>query len=338
MSYARGILTAFAVVIAFAISAAPVRAADPDRLTISTVDFVGDAHRILAQDAIMTPEDFKRFTFRYWAFGRLGMEDVVTGGSDLALVTSFPVVRNFLKEHNENTPPEDRLVVLGNLFLSQDTHFVIADRLSGIRYPIDLQEKTVGVTPNTLSDFVLDRFSQYFGLQPGSVGKAAVPINELLQALSDGAVDAGVAWHPTAQKILNADPERFIRLATGPYHMGTWVIVAKAGTLETKGELITEFLQKLIAAEEMYYNQPATSEQILADRLGLTTEELRPIVSEYTFQLSLNESLVYSMTSILRWMCQGQRELGCAASVRDIIAPELTRRVRPETVRLLGKN
>jgi NitT/TauT family transport system substrate-binding protein len=161
---------------------------------------------------------------------------------------------------------------------------ILASGQSGITTPQELAGVEIGVSENTVIEYVTDRVLENAGLVPEDIVKVAVPrIPDRLNLLQSGELAAGVLPDPTTTLAVLNGATVVIDDSSLP-EVGTSVISFSAATLAEKPEAVRGFLAALEMAVADLNDHPGDYIQMISD-LGmvpatlLETYQLPPYVT-----------------------------------------------------------
>ena len=120
---------------------------------------------------------------------------------------------------------------------------ILAAPGSGLSSPADLKGVPIGVSKNTIIEYVTDRLLTASGLPPNQIAKKSVPvIPERYQLLLQGQVKAATLPDPLAKSALEAGAEAVIDDSIHPQYSVS-VLSFSSQTLKAKANAVRQFLK-----------------------------------------------------------------------------------------------
>lgn len=296
---------------------APARA--PETLTIADASqpvfaliYVAEAKGYLHTEGLQVSYD-------KFLLGRDALAHVIDGKADLATAYNTPVVTR-IYEGND-------ICIVSTLHSSVRSHVIVARRDRGIVSAADLAGKKVGVTSGTTTAFFLSVFLATEGIPPSDVATVPVEPGGYERALTEGTVDALVAYNPysiSLPKVLG--PEQAVLFSSDVW-TETSMLAGRCENLARKREAVVRFLRALVRAQEFVERYPADSIEIVARRLSdrYAEADIRAGWGAFKPQAQLDNVLQTLLTQEAQWL----RDTGKF----DSKVPDFTRRIAAEYLR-----
>lgn len=144
---------------------------------------------------------------------------------------------------------------------------------SPIASPQGLKGATLGISENTIIEYVADRMLELSGVNPGEVQKVAVPqIPERLQLLLAGRLEAAVLPDPFA----TLAEQKGCRVLLDDSKMGTnlsqSVIIFREDSLKAKGQSVKKLLQIYNEAARMVSENPGKYYDLFLEKARIPGE------------------------------------------------------------------
>lgn len=262
-----------------------------------------------------------------YAAGRFALQGLLDGAVDAATTAEFSFMsRSF--DHPE-------LRVLASL-AATEVIALVARRDAGIKTPGDLRGRRIGVTYNTDGHFFLDAFLSLHRIPPESVTAVDLGPDALVDALAAGRVDAVITWEPVVSKAQAALGGKAV---TWPGQGGQetfWVLVTKAGHLDSHGEPLERLLAALLDAARYVAVQPEQTRAALVKRFGLEPDYVARIWPRYRHEVTLPQSLLTILEQGARWKLRAAgRADAPLPNYLDYLHPEPLERAQPRAVTLI---
>lgn len=224
--------------------------------------------------------------------GRAAAELLAQGNVDLAAAADVVFVIGVLKGAD--------LSLAASISASEDSA-IVARRDRGIAAPADLAGKRIGVTFGTSADYFLWAFFTRHKLALESAVLVNLLPGEIAKALAGGAVDAVATWNPIiheARSALGANAAEFTE--PGIYKQ-TFVLFGRGDFARGQPAAMQRLARALLKAEQFMRSQPDEALRIVAERLRIDADALRPAWRNFEFRADLLQSQLVQMEDQARW-------------------------------------
>jgi aliphatic sulfonates family ABC transporter substrate-binding protein len=147
---------------------------------------------------------------------------------------------------------------------------LVARKDSGIKTPVDLAGKRVGLFKETTAQFGLLMILRQHGLHPNQLTLLDMPPEEQLMALANRKIDAAMTWEPWMQRMIH---EANARIVTTEGNVGVYTNVdgysVQRQWLRNHRETAIRFLRALVMANNVVQKDPTIAIHIWARELGI---------------------------------------------------------------------
>ncbi len=265
---------------------------------------------------------------RGYPTGKDALAAVFNGEVDIGTAADVPIAFNSFERND--------FAIFVTIIDSTQHAKVIARKDRNINTPQDLVGKKVATTIGTTAHFFMVTFCTLNGIDTSDVEIVNLKPGEMVEAIVNGDVDAIFAWEP---KILNAQKslgDNAIILPSKVGYMATFNLVSKNDFIESNPQLITKIIKALIKAEEFTNNNREESIDIIASRLETSKEDIDTLWDDYTFRLSLSQTLVITLEDEARWAIKNKlTEATKIPNYLDYIYYNALEKVKPEAVGII---
>ncbi len=227
--------------------------------------------------------------------GKLAMDRLLLGEADLA--TSSETVVMF-----SSFQGREFALLASFVTSSEDVRLIGAKTVDPAR-PLQMRGKRIGMVPASASQYYLDSWLLLQGIDPNEVTRVSLAPDAMESALARGEVDAVVTWEPFAYRTLRAVPQAKAFPNMGSYTLSFNLLVGSRHLGRRDAEL-GKILRALERAEQFIRAQPQQAQALLRLRLELDPPFIDWIWPRTHYQLSLNQSLLYTLESEARWARQ----------------------------------
>jgi NitT/TauT family transport system substrate-binding protein len=166
----------------------------------------------------------------------------------------------------------------------------------------DLANKSIGLTPGTSAQYFFGRFLELNQMNHSQVKIVNIQPNHMVEALSNGTVDAVVTWQPYLYQIHNQMPNNIVEWPAQSGQQVYSVLSAENSWLGTHNKTVTQFLAAISQAENYLQSNPTDVKNFLINQLNYTNDYVESIWPDHKFTLSLDQSLVLIMEDEARWL------------------------------------
>ncbi len=212
---------------------------------------------------------------------------------------------------------------------------IVARKDRGITKPVDLKGRKIAFTAKSPAHYFLDRFLLYQHIDPRAVTIVDLPPLKLIEAISQGSVDAAITWEPYAWRIKQNPAVKVNSWPAQSDQQFSFVLICKTEYAEKHAETARKLFRALNDAELLLRTNPPRARRILAQRLSLDERYLASAWGENIFELSLDHALLLALEDQTRWaIAGGLAPAGKPFNYLKSIYHEPLRSVKPEAVTL----
>jgi len=233
--------------------------------------------------------------------GVAAIDNVLQGTANLAVATEVPFVISVMKGN--------ALAIIATVGNATNDNSIIARRDRAIADARDLAGKKVGVTFGAGSSYFLWTFLIGHKLAPDSIQMVNVPPNRIVEALTNGSVDAVATWQPISLEAQAALGDNAVSLANAGINGTTSVMAGRSEFLKGNAKTIENVARALLKAEQFMRLHPEQTLSLVAKWLRTDVDALRPTWKDFNFRVSLLQTQLTSMEGQSRWaMARGYVE------------------------------
>lgn len=218
-----------------------------------------------------------------FASGRLALDALVGKTVHAATVSEVPVVFAAFQQQ------EVRIICT---FTNSEKHVnLLARRDRGISAPNDLRGKKIAVSLGTAAEYVMDTFLEPYGITRSEIKIVALNPPDTVAAITRGDVDAIFAWQPyiyNAQKQLG---DNAVIFPSGEKYNHPFSIIVMQNHINQGKPELKKLINGLRRAERFMKENREESIIIVANKLGVGTQDIADIWDDYSFQVGLDPNL-----------------------------------------------
>lgn len=310
-----------------ALSCASGRADPPATFSIGTTTSEVNGLILIAEEQGYFRRQGLDVVHQIYPSGVAALEGVFSGEVNLATGSEFAFADQVLAGQD--------LGILAAINRSTLEYLVArADR--GIRTLADLEGKRIGVPLGSRPEFALDRFLLFRGLADAQVVLVDVPVQESVEALVSGDVDAVAAWQPYIDRIQEQMGDGVVLWSVQEDQPSYTLVMGTTGWITAHPDIARRFLQALVQAERYVAAEPAAAQELIRDRVDYSEAYMASIWPDHTLSLVLDQPLVVALEDQARWIIE--REYGPGREMPDfvgLIYVDGLKAVKPEAVGII---
>jgi ABC-type nitrate/sulfonate/bicarbonate transport system substrate-binding protein/ActR/RegA family two-component response regulator len=258
--------------------------------------------------------------------GRLCLDAVLGGKADAGTMAETPIMHAGF----QGAP----MYVVAGIHRSQKNTKVIASRGKGIAKSVDLKGHKVGVSIGTNGEFFMDQFLKRIAMTRKDLQVVNIRPEDMAPSLIRGDVDACFTWEPHVQNAKKQLGDAAVIFGNDGVYTETYNIVTTQNFAKSKTKELSLLLQGLAKAIDYIHENPDDSIGIVSRRIGMDANLLKAIWPDYTFQLSLEQSLLDLLDEEAKWStANGIAPPGAEIpNYRFFVLTEPLKAVKPEAV------
>jgi sulfonate transport system substrate-binding protein len=221
-------------------------------------------------------------------------EGLLAGQADVAFTADVPIVAAVLAGKS--------FKVLATTFHDSDVNRVIARKDRGIRSVQDLRGKRVATQKGSAVHFFLSLLLNNHGMTVNDIQLSYMKAEELVPALLAGSIDAFSMREPYVSETKSKlGDDAVIFSAPGLYQQFDSLLVGTEFLIQ-QPQAVDKLLLALRDAEGYAMQYPEEALGIVASKVGVSKETLRPTWEKHAYSLALEQSYLVILEDITRWM------------------------------------
>lgn len=275
-------------------AAQPATPARADAITIGMESTAVNSLIYIAEDQKFFAANRLNVTINdSYSSGAAAAEGMLKGEVNIATAAELAIVRNAFTRQD--------LVTLASIDRFMHMKLVArADR--GIKDIPDLKGKKIGVPLKSAADFMLGRFLDLNGIKTDQITIVDVQAPQAVAAMTNGEVDALVAWQPNVLAIKDRLGENAIIWSVQSGQPMYCVVVAPGSWVKGNPDVVKRFLTSLKQAEEYLLLNPSPARSIVQTRLNYDDRYMDTMWPDHELSVQLDQSLITAMEDQARWM------------------------------------
>ncbi|WP_459817066.1 ABC transporter substrate-binding protein [Geotalea toluenoxydans] len=228
-----------------------------------------------------------------YPYGKPALQAVVDGSADFAVVAETPFMFAVLNG--------EKISIVATILTSSEAHAIVARKDRGIVKYEDLKGRRIGATLGTSGHFFMDAFLVAHGISNADVEAVDLKPEEMADALANGTVDAISTWQPFLSYTQQKMGDRGVSFKDEDIHRLTFNIIATHDFIRHNPEQVAKVIRALVKAEEFAIREPAAAQKTVADFCHIDREVLRRFWPAYSFQVTLDQSLLLALEDESQW-------------------------------------
>lgn len=266
-------------------------------------------------------------TLKQYDSGAAVLEAIKNGEVNMGTSSEFSVANEALANSSIN--------IFGTIDKFEQIK-IMARKDKGIQSIYDLANKSVGLTFGTLAEFFFSRYLELNNLNLSQVIRVNTKPNNIVDALTNGTVDAVVSWEPQVSQIKESMAYNVVEWPAQAGQQIYCTTIATNNWINSHSETVTKFLEAIAQAENYVDSNPTDVKNILKNKLNSTIEHVEFTWPDHHFTLSLDQTLVLIMEDETRWlMANNLTNTTVMPNFRNFIYEAGLAQVKPNSVTII---
>jgi len=218
---------------------------------------------------------------------------VLDGQADAGTAGDTPIVFNSFQTND--------FVVIATLSSTVDDLKLYARTDARVSRARDLAGRKVGAVVGAASQFFLDSFLMFHGVDPRSVQVVPMQPEGMFEALQSRQVDAVAVWEPYGYRIARGMKDAVVAMPNVGVYTATFNLVAQRRMVGGRDADLVRLLSALAKSEALIRQDPERAKAVLRERLATDDDFVRWVWPGITYRLSLDQTLLKTLESEARW-------------------------------------
>lgn len=231
-------------------------------------------------------------TIKEYSSGPAAVADVLNGTIDTAVASDFAGVSNMFAGQD--------IKIVANMSKS-DAFSIVARKDHDVHNIDDLRQKRIGITEYTVGQFYLGQFLALHNLRPQDITLVNMTQPELVSAVANGSVDAGVLFEPNAYAAKMALGSNAVSWSV-QNGQSIYSLLYGSGNLARKHpEILVSYMQAVLEGEQFIQSHNEQTMQIITHDLHYSPAYMTYIWPRFQFATSLDQELLIDMENEANW-------------------------------------
>ena len=305
-------------------------ASQVEAVRLTVVPWPGSAAFFVAREKGYFLEQGLDATLVYLPSGHLALDAVLSGKVDFAQAGDTPIAARVMAGRPVS--------VVATVAEIEQPIRIVARGDRGIAGPASLPGHSLGITLGTTAEFFLHIYLATSGVNPADIRLVNLPVTEMVEAVVSGKVDAACTWSPHSIEMKNRLGKNAVVMTDSTLYRMSWNLAVTRDFASARPKTLEKVLRAVIRANRFILENPEETLAICTRVSGVDFSLFREEWKDYSFRVSLDQSLVLNLEDQARWMSGARGQAGtCLPDFLECIRPEALEAVRPEAVRIPGR-
>ena len=264
--------------------------------------YQGEAATFVAIDRGFFEKNGLKVILKLNPSGQASFHDLLDGDVQIAHVAETPVIYTLLDTTFHEGASIPHFQIFADMIFSHQIQKVIARKDHGITEPLDIVGKKVALLRGTQLDYFFDSFLLEHQISKDEIDTVNMNPSEQLESIKNGEIDVAVTWEPYATHIQNQLGDKAAYLPTDLIYSTLWMATTLDSFAESNPNILTAYLKSIKEAQEYIRQNPAYTQQLLADETNIPVQVVESLWSEIDYELSLSERMLTLLEDQARWM------------------------------------
>ena len=290
---AQRMLTGMAIIVVIGVSVGGCQeeyTGPVEEITVAAAEYLTGALIYVAEDQGFFEENGLDVTITGYGSGKACADALINGEVDISTSAGFVFVSNSYDYTD--------LRVFGTVATKQVKELV-ARKDKGITTINDLIGKKIGVTRKSGAEFLLGVFFAFNDLSYEDVELVDLKAPEIVEAISNGDIDAAFTWDPYAYNIKEELGDNAISWFGGEDFY--FVLLTKEDWIENNPAAAERFTKSLVEAEDYIKDNSEAAEEFVMNRFDYESDYIDHTWPRQEFIVILEQSMLTTFDDQARW-------------------------------------
>ena len=296
-----------------------------EKITVAAAAYLTGALVYVAEDQGYFEENGLEVTIKDYGSGKAAADALLAGEADISTSAGFVFVSNSF-DHAD-------LRVLGTVATAQVKELV-ARKDKGITTTDDLIGKKIGVTKKSGAEFLLGVFLIFNALSYEDVELVDLKPSEIVEAISNGDIDATFTWDPYLYNIKGELGDNVISWPGGEDFY--FVLITKEDWIENNPAAAERFMKSLLEAEDYIKDHPEEAKGFVKDRFDYESDYMDYSWPKQEFAVILEQAMLIAFEDQARWRIDNNlTDATRVPNYLDYIYLDALEKVKPEAIGII---
>ena len=295
------------------------------KITVAAAEYLTGALIYVAEDQGFFKENGLDITIKGYASGKACADALMNGEVDVSTSAGFVFVSNSFDYTD--------LRVFGTVATEQVKELV-ARKDKGITAIDDLVGKKIGVTRKSGAEFLLGVFLTLNALSSKDVELVDLKASEIVEAISNGDIDAAFTWDPYTYNIKRELGENVISWFGGEDFY--FVLLTKENWIKNNPAAAERLIKSLLRAEDFIKENSEEAKEFVKNRFDYESDYIDYSWPKQEFAVNLEQAMLITFEDQARWRIkQGLTDATEVPNYLAYIHMDALEKVKPEAVGII---
>jgi NitT/TauT family transport system substrate-binding protein len=296
-----------------------------EKITVAAAAYLTGALVYIAEDQGYFEENGLEVTIKDYGSGKAAADALLAGEADISTSADFVFVSNSF-DHAD-------LRVFGTVATAQVKELV-ARKDKGITTIDDLIGKKIGVTKKSGAEFLLGVFLIFNALSYEDVELVDLKPSEIVEAISNGDIDATFTWDPYLYNIKKELGDNAISWPGGQDFY--FVLITKEDWIENNPAAAERFIKSVLEAEDYIKDNPEEAKEFVKNRFDYESDYMDYSWPKQEFAVILEQAMLIAFEDQARWRIKNKlTEATEVPNYLDYIYLDALEKVKPEAIGII---
>ena len=265
-------------------------AGSAEKITLAAYAGETGALVYVAEDQGFFEENGLDVTIKGYASGKAAADALINGEADIATSAGFVFVSNSF-DHTD-------LRVFGTV-ATAEVKELVARKDKGITTTADLMGKKIGVTKKSGGEFALGVFLIFNALSYQDVELVDLKGSQIVEAISNGDIDAAFTWDPYTYNIKKELGENVISWFGGEDFY--FVLLTKEDWIKNNPAAAERFMKSVLEAEDYIKDNSEEAKEFVKNRFDYESDYIDYSWPKQEFAVILEQAMLITFEDQARW-------------------------------------
>lgn len=296
-----------------------------EKITVAAAAYLTGALVYIAEDQGYFKKNGLEVTIKDYGSGKAAADALLAGEADISTSADFVFVSNSF-DHAD-------LRVFGTVATAQVKELV-ARKDKGVTTINDLIGKKIGVTKMSGAEFLLGVFLIFNALSYEDVELVDLKPSEIVEAISNGDIDATFTWDPYLYNIKKELGDNAISWPGGKDFY--FVLITKEDWIENNSAVAERFMKSVLEAEDYIKDNSEESKEFVRDRFDYESDYMDYSWPKQEFAVTLEQAMLIAFEDQARWRIKNKlTEATEVPNYLDYIYLDALEKVKPEAIGII---
>ncbi len=296
-----------------------------EKITVAAAAYLTGALVYVAEDQGYFEENGLEVTIKDYESGKAAADALIDGEADISTSAGFVFVSNSF-DHAD-------LTVFGTVATAQVKELV-ARKDKGITTINDLIGKKIGVTKKSGAEFLLGVFLIFNALSYEDVKLVDLKPSEIVEAISNGDIDATFTWDPYLYNIKKELGDNAISWPGGQDFY--FVLITKRDWIENNPAAAERFIKSVLEAEDYIKDNSEESKEFVKDRFDYESDYMDYSWPKQEFAVILEQAMLIAFEDQARWRIKNNlTEATEVPNYLDYVYMDALEKVKPGAIGII---